>query len=162
MRAWLFAIACTLMSSTLAAHQLKAAITTVLVNERTGNLELMHRFYLHDTEHAVEKLLGGHADILKNESDQLRFAQYVSERIALKTPKDKMLGLNLIGAEVDGKFFWVYQETKIPTPLVKLAMKHSALRDVWSEQVNMVNFEGLNKVHTLHFDGDDEWLEVTF
>jgi hypothetical protein len=41
-------------------------------------------------------------------------------------------------------------------------MQQGALRDVWSEQVNMVNFEGKGKVKTLHFDGDDDWLTVHF
>jgi hypothetical protein len=35
------------------AHQQKAAETTVLFNKRSGQLEVSHRFYMHDTEHAV-------------------------------------------------------------------------------------------------------------
>jgi len=41
-------------------------------------------------------------------------------------------------------------------------MQHGALRDVWADQVNMVNFEGKGKVKTLHFDGEDNWLTVHF
>ena len=62
-----------LLSAPTMAHQLKASVTTVLFNKRTNNIELMHRFYLHDTEHAVEHLFDGNADILSNKEDQKRF-----------------------------------------------------------------------------------------
>jgi hypothetical protein len=162
MRAWLAASLLLLLSGQVAAHQLKAAMTTVLINERTGNLELMHRFYLHDTEHAVESLLGGHADLFKSAKDRENFAKYVNRKVALQLADKTPLKLSLIGQEIDGKFFWVYQETKIPAKFSALRMQQGALRDVWSEQVNMVNFEGKGKVKTLHFDGDDDWLTVHF
>jgi hypothetical protein len=162
MRAWLAASLLLLLSGQVAAHQLKAAMTTVLINERTGNLELMHRFYLHDTEHAVESLLGGHADLFKSAKDRENFAKYVNRKVALQLADKTPLKLSLVGQEIDGKFFWVYQETKIPAKFSALRMQQGALRDVWSEQVNMVNFEGKGKVKTLHFDGDDDWLTVHF
>ena len=52
------------------AHQLKSSVTTVLFNQRTHNIELMHRFYLHDTEHAVGNLFKGKVDIINNKRDQ--------------------------------------------------------------------------------------------
>jgi hypothetical protein len=162
MKAWLTASLLLLMSSHLAAHQLKAAMTTVLINERTGNLELMHRFYLHDTEHAVESLIGGHADLFKSEKDRRQFAQYVDQKVALQLSDKTSLPLSLVGQEIDGKFFWVYQEAKIPSKFNALRMQQGSLRDVWPEQINMVNFEGKGKVKTLHFDGEDNWLIVNF
>lgn len=162
MKAWLTASLLLLLSGHAAAHQLKAAMTTVLINERSGNLELMHRFYLHDTEHAVESLLGGHADLFKSAKDRENFAKYVNRKVALQLADKTPLKLSLVGQEIDGKFFWVYQETKIPAKFSAIRMQQGALRDVWSEQVNMVNFEGKGKVKTLHFNGDDDWLTVHF
>ena len=52
-------------NSAVLAHQQKAAETTVLFNKNSGQLEVMHRFYLHDTEHAVQKLFDKSADILR-------------------------------------------------------------------------------------------------
>ena len=51
----LFVMAGVMVTSAL-AHQQRAAITKVLFNKNTGNLEVMHRFFLHDTEHAVQML----------------------------------------------------------------------------------------------------------
>ncbi|GEK10407.1 DUF6702 family protein [Pseudoalteromonas peptidolytica] len=164
MRIWYFCgvLILLMLSSLCHAHQLKAAITTVLFNERSGNIEIMHRFYLHDTEHAIEHLFSQDADIFNNQKDRDNFASYVSKRVELKATNGKALPLQLVGAEIDGQFFWVYQQTPLFSPITALNMRHGALRDVWPQQVNLVNFEGKGKVKSLHFDGSDDWLKVTF
>ena len=58
------AIVILLLAAPLSAHQQKEAITRVLFNPRTGNIEVMHRFLLHDAEHAVKELVDAKADIL--------------------------------------------------------------------------------------------------
>ncbi len=146
---------------TAQAHQQKAAITTVLFNHRTANIEVAHRFYMHDAEHAVQTLLGAQADILSNEQDQARFADYALQRFSLRH-EGKILPLSLVGFEVEGKFFWVYQETPAPEHLGTLAVNHGVLQDIWSNQVNTVNFEGLGKIRTLTFTQPSELLKVEF
>ncbi|MGO2333246.1 MAG: DUF6702 family protein [Pseudoalteromonas nigrifaciens] len=144
------------------AHQLKSSVTTVLFNKRTNNIELMHRFYLHDTEHAVAHLFKGKVDIISNKIDQQRFAKYVESHVALQTLNGEPLPLNFVGAQVDGKFFWVYQEAPIPVKIAGIKMSNGALRDLWPSQVNMVNVEGQGKIKTLNFTQDDTWLEAKF
>lgn len=151
-----------LLAAPVMAHQLKASVTTVLFNQRTHNVELMHRFYLHDTEHAVEHLFPGNADILSDKADQQRFADYVASHVALQTLAGKPLTLTDVGAQVDGKFFWVYQEAPIPKNIKGIRMSNGALRDLWPSQVNMVNVEGKGKVKTLHFTNNEKWLEAVF
>jgi hypothetical protein len=159
---FLLVIACLLAAAPAMAHQLKSAVTTVLFNQRTSNIELMHRFYLHDTEHAVGQLFTGKVDIMNNKADQQRFAKYVESHVALQTLKGEPLKLNLVGAQVDGKFLWVYQEAAIPTAIEGIKMSNGALRDLWPSQVNMVNVEGKGKIKTLNFSQDDTWLETRF
>ncbi|CAM3830509.1 MULTISPECIES: DUF6702 family protein [Pseudoalteromonas] len=151
-----------LITAPTMAHQLKASVTTVLFNKRTNNIELMHRFYLHDTEHAVEHLFPGSADILNNKEDQQRFANYIESHVALQTLDGQPLALQEVGSQIDGKFFWVYQEAPIPKDIKGIRMSHGALRDLWPAQVNMVNVEGKGKIKTLHFSQDDTWLEARF
>ena len=152
-----------LFSSASLAHQLKNSVTTVLFNQRTGHIELMHRFYLHDTEHAVEDLFGNQADMLKHADDQQKFADYVAEQVAITDPNDQPLQLSNVGFEVDGKFFWVYQEAAMPKqPLKGLKMTHGALHELWPAQINMVNIEGKGKVRTLYFERQNQWHSVTF
>lgn len=150
------------ISVSLQAHQIKAAITTVLFNPRTENIEVMHRFNLHDAEHAVKALFDKQADILDDKTTQQQFADYVTERFTLLNSEKQSLGLKTIGFETQGKFFWVYQETEQPPVLSGLKIQHDALRDLWPSQVNTLNVEGVGDVKTLTFDGNATLLEVGF
>lgn len=151
-----------LASMAAQAHQQKAAITTVLFNPRTGNIEVMHRFVMHDAEHAVKEIFEKDADILSSKETQKRFAEYVSNRFAIGTEDGKKLPLSQVGFEVDGKFFWVYQETAQLESHQGLIVQHNALRDIWPAQTNTVNFEGAGKIKTLTFNENVELLKVKF
>lgn len=152
----------TLVANLGFAHQQKAAETTVLFNKRTSQLEVMHRFYLHDTEHAVQALFDKHADILGSEKTQSQFANYVAKQFFVSSLTGEKLPLTEVGFEVDGKFFWVYQETAIPKDSKGLKLYNGALRDLWPTQINMVNIEGKGEVKTLYFKDNEDWLEINF
>lgn len=155
-------LAALLLCASAAAHQQKAAITKVLFNPRTENLEVMHRFYLHDAEHAVKHLFDKHADIIGDATTQQRFADYVAQRFSMTDAQGNSIALALLGHEMEGKFFWVYQETAQPAGLQALEVQHQALRDLWPAQVNTVNIEGKGDIKTLTFDGNVTLLTVEF
>ncbi|MDP7591605.1 MAG: hypothetical protein QF552_02700 [Litorilituus sp.] len=144
------------------AHQQKAAETTVLFNKHSGQLEVMHRFYLHDTEHGVQSLFDKNADILNSKKTQQQFADYIAKQFLIRTLADKKLTLAAIGHEVEGKFFWVYQATSLPTELKGIKLFNGSLRGLWPTQINMVNIEGKGKVKTLYFSDNKDWLITTF
>ena len=82
---------CALFTSNSFAHKMKAAYTIVLFNERTGYLEVMHRFTLHDAEEAAWFLFDKNADIIAKDETQAQFAQYVVTQFSLKTqPKQPL------------------------------------------------------------------------
>lgn len=152
-----------MMVGSAAAHQLKSAVTTILFNDRTGTIELMHRFVLHDAEHAVGALFNKRqADIHTDEETRALFAAYALEAFQLATPEGKPLELDAVGYQVEGRDFWVYQETAIPTNLKGLAVRQKALQELWSEQQNLVNIEGKGEIKSLQFNAQDEWLKVSF
>ena len=144
------------------AHQQKAAESTVLFNKRTGQMEVSHRFYMHDTEHAVQSLFDKNADIISSKKTQQQFADYVAKQFLLQTLAGTNLPLIDVGYEVEGKFFWVYQEAVIPNALVGVKMFNGALRELWPTQINMVNIEGKGNVRTLYFSENEDWLVARF
>jgi hypothetical protein len=144
------------------AHQQKAAETTVLFNKRSGQLEVSHRFYMHDTEHAVQSLFDKNADIIDSVKTQQQFAEYVAKHFLVRTIANEALPLTDVGYEVDGKFFWVYQETEIPSNLEGVKLFNGALRELWPSQINMVNIEGKGQVRTLYFSESEDWLITKF
>ncbi|MFT7687234.1 MAG: hypothetical protein ACI9FB_002586 [Candidatus Azotimanducaceae bacterium] len=144
------------------AHQQKIAISTILFNQSTKNIEVMHRFNLHDAEHAVKKIFGKNADIIDSEITQAQFSDYVSQRFSMQDPSGEVMPLTLVGYELEGKHFWVYQETAQPTELQNLSVRHNALRDLWPSQVNTINIEGNGELKTLIFSESVELLKVEF
>ena len=146
----------------LSAHQQKSAISTILFNARTENIEIMHRFRVHDAEHAVKEILGKDADIIDSQQTQKQFGDYVNQRFNLFDNNQQSLPLKMVGVELDGKFFWVYQETSQPTKLNNMTVRHNALRDLWPEQINTINIEGKGKLQTLTFADSVELLKLTF
>lgn len=152
-----------LMMGNATAHQLKTAVTTILFNERTGNIEVMHRFNLHDAEHAVAVLFDAKgADIHDNPETRALFADYVMEHFQLRTLAGESLALTPVGQQIDGANIWVYQEVMIPESITGLKLRHKALQDIWASQQNLVNIEGRGPLQSLTFQVDDDWLEVSF
>jgi hypothetical protein len=151
-----------LFSSGVFAHQQKIAISTVFFNPRTQNIEVMHRFNVHDAEHAVREIFGKNADIIGSEKTRQHFSDYVNRRFEMRNENDSLLALKPVGHELAGKFFWVYQETTQPTELQNMTVRHNALRDIWPSQVNTINIEGKGELKTLTFSDSVELLKVEF
>ena len=140
------------------AHRMHVAMTTVLFNDRTERIEVMHRFFLHDAEQAVTQIFGPNASLLDSIEDRQRFAIYVHERFLLqdvrkaKDAKASRLPLVLKGSEVEGEFIWVYQALAYQQPrLDGLIIMDTTLRELWPDQVNTVNVERDGKVQTVRF-----------
>ena len=159
---WRLLIAGTLLlaSLTAGAHQQKESITRVLFNPRTGNVEVMHRFLVHDAEHAVKAIFGPDADILGSETSRRRFAEYVHERFLMKDQDGVSLPLTPVGYEIEGRFLWVYAEAPVPDDLTALTLVHDALRDLWADQVNLVNVDRDGKTMSALFAGAGREVEI--
>jgi len=143
------------------AHQQKAAITQVLFNPRTGNIEVSHRFYLHDAEHAVRLLFADEADIFGSKDTQAAFADYVAATFQMATEAGEALPLQLLGYEIERQFLWVYQEVPAPAELESLVLLHQSLTGIWPDQLNTVNVERSGAVQTVTFTGDSQPGRVT-
>ncbi len=135
------------------AHQQKVALTEILFNSRTGNIEVAHRFIMHDAEHAARQELGIDGDLYGSLESRTAFAEYVAARFSIATPEGAALPLSLLGTEIKDGYLWVYQETPAPEALDALAVRCDALRDVWPDQVNRVNVKRSGEVRTLIFAG---------
>lgn len=156
---WLLAV-CLIVASTAHTHQMKTAITRVLYNERTGNIELMHRFYVHDAEHALGKASAKPVYLLENAEAQKQFADYVTRHFVLGFGNTEPVALTNVGQEVEGKFIWVYQELPIPENEQPLWFRFDAMQDHWPEQINQINVEKMGIVRSLQFDRHSDWRSL--
>jgi len=137
----LLAVIVLLVSHLAMAHEQKAVVTTIEANSRTGMLEVVHRFSLHDVEHAVRDMHWPATDILASTEDQARFAQFVAGQFSLQVsgPPPSELLLTLVGQELEGRYLWVYQESPAPEDLSELVVSSTILRRVWPVHQHLVN-----------------------
>ena len=160
----LLLILLTLFTLESLAHQQKTSVTRILFNSNTGNIEIMHRFYVHDAEHAATMIFGERQTLLESAESRQVFGSYVINRFAIEATyasgKTEQLDLQYVGEEVDGQFLWVYQELVDDEPIVAMTIVNLALRDVWPEQANLVSIEKDGKIYSLEFTGDDEALSI--
>lgn len=143
------------------AHQQKEAYTTVLFNERTGNLEIAHQFLLHDAEHAFARLINSDADILLNRRTQAEFANYIYEKFQLNDATGAPIVLKPVGFEVEGKYIWIYQEARLREIGSGLAVHMDALQEVWPEQINQINVERHGHIRSARLKQNDGWQTIS-
>jgi len=93
------------------------AITTVLFNPPTKNLEVTHRFDLHDAEHAVKEIFSGDADIMNSEETQADFAQYVVNRFAIYDMNKTQLPLSICWHRAGGQTIFGFTKKHQPQPI---------------------------------------------
>ena len=133
-------LATSAFSPTALAHRQKAAVITVSSNPRTDLVEIIHRYYLHDAEHALQEVGGAGFDLHADQQAQADFARYIASRFDLFVDEQRV-DLQLLGAEVDGSFIYVYQETSLGDDVASVTVEALALQDVWPDQSNLVNIE---------------------
>ena len=150
---WLLMVLLGFGPTAVFAHQMQVAMTTVSFKAASGAIEVIHRFYTHDTEQVMSELAGKQVDLLADAAIQQQFGRYVSEHFSLTDQAANQLPLALVGVELDGDFTWVYQEAPIPAQLSELFVLNAALLDVLPKQVNTVNVECGGVVSTLVYAG---------
>lgn len=173
----LLCVAALLVAAPSFAHQQKTAVTRLLFNANSGNLEVMHRLFLHDAEHAASVVFGEKQDLIESADSRALFGSYVVNRfaIALADEASTPVELRYLGEEIDGQYLWVYQEAvgfiedfaeqrtgslvEGEERLSALFLVNSVLRDVWPEQANLVNVERAGRIASITFaQGADSLL----
>ncbi|MBB1270800.1 DUF6702 family protein [Shewanella sp. SR44-3] len=146
------------------AHQQQETYTSVRFNSRTAMLEVQHRFYLHDAEHAAKRLLDKNSDLISDPVSREAFAYYAIAKFALQDADKQPLPLSYVGTELDGKYLWVYQETPITNKMQDIWITMSTLQEIWPQQINHINLEKDKKVTSvrLNASGINQWHKLSF
>lgn len=164
----LFAALAVVASSPSYAHQQKTAVTRLLFNSNTGSLEIMHRLFLHDAEHAANVVFGAKQNIIQSADSRALFGSYVVNRFAVAFDDNaslQELAPIYLGEEIDGQYLWVYQEvpdfaTRHIGKALQLRVINSVLRDVWPDQSNLVNVERGGKIESITFSVGADSLQI--
>lgn len=162
LRALVLAVLALAAAFSAAAHPQRVAIADIYVNERTGYIEVAHRFSLHDAEHALMEMAGGTVDLIGNRDDQAAFADYVAGKFTLTGEDDTPITLSLLGWELEDGAIWIYQQAPHDGPLEELTVSHEALREIWPDQQTLVTVYQGRLRKSLFFRGRDGAKTIGF
>ena len=134
-----------------AAHRANAAVTTIEWNERTGNLEIIHRLHAHDAQVAVSDVMGVHPPDLTELKPRAALALYVSRDFSMQNADGRRLRQEIVGAELQGNYVYVYQEVALEKAPECLLITNGIMLDVFRKQINTVNFKTPHGVRSAEF-----------
>ena len=143
------------------AHRGPGSLTTIKWNDASGQTEIVHRLHTHDAELGVGSTLDIPDLSVMDVEGRAHIALYVEERFHIKTSAGDEFELDLIGAEVAGNYILVYQESSVRLA-GNILIRDEILRDAFPAQLNQVNIEDGDSVHSLVFSKDDGWLSYEF
>ena len=131
-------------------HKYFIGTTSMEVNQKTGGLEIVHRFFAHDILFALMDLSGKRLSFEQpGIEDHLR--TYFVERFKL-ADEERELPLQWVGFEADQHYLWVYQELEQAPNLAGLTVTNRLLTAHFERQVNTVNYKQADRSGSLVFD----------
>lgn len=150
-----------LLSLTARAHRMPECLTVVTPMPEGKGVEIVHRLHRHDVEVALAEM----GDTTSWDLDELEvraaFAMYLESHFALAAgvPAQRLLPLELIGAEVEDDYLLVYQELAGPLPAA-LSIRSEVLQEIFPRQVNLVHVRTPQGTQRLTFAQEPGWQSI--
>lgn len=155
-----------------AAHRLPTTETTIAPLE-DGALGITHRFHTHD----VIRILLADPEIGQPDptdlEHQARFALYVADHFEIALPgsdefQRQPVEAEILGAELDGDYFFVYQELALPADVDTLWFRSTLLSELderWMSHLNLETGNGSGDGETIRsasFSGRSKWQKIEY
>lgn len=153
-----------------AAHRLPTTETTIEPLD-DGTLGITHRFHTHDV---IRVLLAdpeiGQPDPTDLEH-QARFALYVAGHFEIALPggdaaQRQPVEADILGAEMAGDYFFVYQELAVPADVDALWFRSTLLSELGEQWMSHLNLETGNgngdgeTIRSASFSGRGQWQKI--
>lgn len=137
-----------------AAHRGRTVLSTVEWNERTATLEVIHRIHADDAEAALRLIDAGRGFDITHADALTRLALYVDANFAVWAT-DRLLPLELIGAELEADTVLVFQGAPLTAPAPEIAVRNTIFASLFEAQVNLVNLRVGGRTRSAVFDGGE-------
>ncbi|MET1256405.1 DUF6702 family protein [Aliikangiella maris] len=150
-----------MLSHSVFAHQQKIAYTTILFNSRTANIEVSHRFLLHDAEHALNALTKKPHNLIESQTSRQLFVDYILQHFSIAVSAQTNLMLKVVGYEIEGKHLWIYQEAPIDAVVSNAAHQPDTVQPVDIEHSSSAQSSNEQALSAQSLSGMSELSELT-
>ena len=119
------------------AHREKNTVSEILWSPKDGFLYASHKFHLHQTEVSLFEAGITHSAKFESLRARAELALYVEKNFTLKSLNGTPLPLEVLGAEIEGRDVWVYQQARLKIPPRGLIVTCDLLRGIIPNQINL-------------------------
>jgi hypothetical protein len=119
------------------AHRMNAALSVIEVNRAGNTIDVTHRLYAHDLEHALDLGSAG-IGYFESPAGKLALRDYTLAQFALSDERGRPLDLTFVGTEISGDLVFVYFSGRLPRGAA-LLVDSNLLQDFFESQINQVN-----------------------
>ncbi|MEM8798523.1 MAG: DUF6702 family protein [Pseudomonadota bacterium] len=116
-------------------HNFHTVLSTISLNERTGNLEIVQELTLHDLMPVLIALSGDQALTIDSEGAEIMVRDYLNRNFRLRFGKTDA-AIEWIGMEADIDTLTTYQQVTWPGEREPITVENRVLADAYSDQVN--------------------------
>lgn len=132
----------------VAAHEFYASMSEVALNERTGEMEIIHRLFADDLMLALGEETLDEASFYSDPDHISEIGVYVASVFRVADPSGMLYDATYVGAELDGEFAWVYFVADAPDDQTGFIVDNDLLAETFHTQANMTNFRFNSQVRT--------------
>jgi len=144
------------LPQTVKAHKEATTLSQIEWNAIDNTLEVTHGFHIHEAETYLAKIgILGRSDLTKLR-ERAKLALYTAKHFKLIDAGNNIpIDLELIGAEIDGRTAFVYQQAILQNPPHSLIIDCRLLRRLNPMQINNVDVKISGPIRSLKFKGQD-------
>ncbi|WP_224999943.1 DUF6702 family protein [Cesiribacter sp. SM1] len=139
-------------------HPLHLSVSEVVLNPKSGSLEISHRIFLDDLEADLQERYGNQIDLI-NPSDpalvQELVGSYLNQHFRLQV-NGKAVQAQYLGFEVEEDAIWAYMEVPKVRQLSSINVHNSLFFKRFNDQVNLVNVKVGSKIQSMRLQTDND------
>ena len=142
------------------AHRSQSVLSSLQWNAETLQIEIVHRLHTDDVEIGLAAPQASDDVMdLSRDSSREKLLAYVEASFAILVD-DEALQIETVGVELRGQETHVRQLVNISNAPDELQIDNRLLRDVFSDQANLVNIRMAARTRTVIFSGTDRVKHV--
>ena len=137
------------------AHKFHASLTEIEYKKENRSFQIVLRLFPDDLELAVNKMVGEKLKFENNPQTNTLVMKYIQSKFLIQDNAKNEMPYKWVGIEWEVDVVWVYLEMNNMSNLQGFKVNQHVFIDLYSNQVNTVNFKNDNQKNTHIFKKND-------
>ena len=144
------------------AHKFHASLTEIEYKKESESFQIVLRLFPDDLEMAVNKMAGEKIKFENNSQTNKLVMKYIQSKFTLQDNAKTELAYKWVGIEWEVDVVWVYLEINSISKIQGFRVNQHIFIDLYSNQMNTVNFKNDTKKSTHIFKKSDgfKWFNL--